>query len=383
MKEYIAINAHHIGNMHIQKNLPCEDFSMCYEDDNMAVAVISDGHGDKNCFRSGKGAEIACETAVAVCKKFYTTAESMINEYGIAALENVLKGLESEIVKVWKQTVLEDCQNAPFSEEEILTASEKMQDIYRSGQRLEKAYGCTLIAAVLTEQYWFGLQIGDGKCVASYEEGVFLEPIPKDENCVGNHSTSLCGENAELNFMHYYSEILPTAIFVFSDGVEESFDTAGLYNCLYSVDRWISEGKESTLTRLNELLPKVSEGGSGDDVSLSAVLSADKILAPPKKTPEQVEDLVNAYAANLEQCDTALDKAYGELDDLNAQLKAAKENIQSLEEEIARRQAVIEDYEEAQNKAYENMEKAYKYKASADKFWENKLMQLGMIKNEE
>ena len=70
MKDYAAINAHHIGNMHIQKNLPCEDFSMSYEDDNMAIAVISDGHGDRNCFRSGKGAEIACETSVELCRKF-------------------------------------------------------------------------------------------------------------------------------------------------------------------------------------------------------------------------------------------------------------------------------------------------------------------------
>ena len=40
MKDYTVINAHHIGNMHIQKNLPCEDFSMSYEDDNMAIAVL-------------------------------------------------------------------------------------------------------------------------------------------------------------------------------------------------------------------------------------------------------------------------------------------------------------------------------------------------------
>ena len=126
MKDYTAINAHHIGNMHIQKNLPCEDFSMSYEDDKMAIAVISDGHGDKNCFRSGKGAKIACETAVELCRKFYETSESMVGEYGVSALENVLKGLEAEIVKVWKQSVLKDFEENPFTDEEIETASEKM-----------------------------------------------------------------------------------------------------------------------------------------------------------------------------------------------------------------------------------------------------------------
>ncbi len=379
MKDYTAINAHHIGNMHIQKNLPCEDFSMSYEDDNMAVAVISDGHGDKNCFRSGKGAQIACETAVELCRKFYETSESMVGEYGVSALENVLKGLEAEIVKVWKQSVLKDFEENPFTDEEIETASEKMQDIYRSGKKIEKAYGCTLILAVMTEKYWYGLQIGDGKCVSAYDEGVFVEPVPQDENCVANYSTSLCGENAEVDFMHYYSDIMPKAVFVFSDGVEESFDRAGLYNCLYSVDVWLEQGKTIALDSINNLLPKISEGGSGDDVSISAILSSEKVLMPPKKTPEQVDDLVKAYENNLEKCNEDLENIYHELDVLNTELKSAKEKISEIEEKIIHKQADIENYEEAQSKAYANMEKAKKYKVSANKFWEVKLKQLGII----
>ena len=382
MKDYTVINAHHIGNMHIQKNLPCEDFSMSYEDDNMAIAVISDGHGDKNCFRSGKGAEIACETAVELCKKFYETSESMFSEYGIVALENVLKGLEAEIAKNWKQKVLEDAENEPFTDEELEGVSDKMREVYNSGKKMEKAYGCTLILAVMTEKYWYGLQIGDGKCVSAYDDGVFVEPIPQDENCVANYSTSLCGENAEVNFMHYYSDIIPKGVFVFSDGVEESFDRSGLYNCLYSIDVWLEQGKETALESINELLPKISEGGSGDDVSISAILSAEKAIMPPKKTPEQVDDLVKAYENNLEKCNEDLENVYHELDKLNDELKSAKEKVAEVEERIVHKQADIEDYEEAQSKAYANMEKAKKYKVSANKFWEAKLKQLGIIKEE-
>ena len=382
MKDYTAINAHHIGNMHIQKDLPCEDFSMSYEDDNMAIAVISDGHGDKNCFRSGKGAEIACQTSVELCRKFYETCESMVSEYGRDALENVLKGLEAEIVKNWKQAVLKDAEENPFTDEELEAVSDKMREFYNSGKRIEKAYGCTLILAFMTEKYWYGLQIGDGKCVAAYDDGVFVEPIPKDENCVANYSTSMCGENAELNFMHYYSDIVPKGVFVFSDGVEESFDRSGLYNCLYSIDVWLEKGKDMALESVNDLLPKISEGGSGDDVSIAAVLAAEKALMPPKKTPEQVEDLVNAYAAKLEQCDEDLENIYHELDELNAELKAAKGRITEIEEKIALKQADVEEYEDAQSKAYENMEKAKKYKISAERFWQKKFEQLGIAVEE-
>ena len=234
----------------------------------------------------------------------------------------------------------------------------------------------------MTEKYWYGLQIGDGKCVSAYDDGVFVEPIPQDENCVANYSTSLCGENAEVNFMHYYSDIIPKGVFVFSDGVEESFDRSGLYNCLYSIDVWLEQGKETALESINDLLPKISEGGSGDDVSISAILSAEKAIMPPKKTPEQVDDLVKAYENNLEKCNEDLENVYHELDKLNDELKSAKEKVAEVEERIVHKQADIEDYEEAQSKAYANMEKAKKYKVSANKFWEAKLKQLGIIKEE-
>ena len=65
---YIVFNKHHIGASHINKGAPCEDFSASFIDNLMAIAVISDGHGDKNCFRSAKGAQIACEAAIDVLR---------------------------------------------------------------------------------------------------------------------------------------------------------------------------------------------------------------------------------------------------------------------------------------------------------------------------
>ena len=119
--------------MHIQKNLPCEDFSMSYEDDNMAIAVISDGHGDKNCFRSGKGAEIACNTSVELCKKFYETCESMVSEYGKDALENVLKaihevldGKEGKIITVCGAGGNRDKGKRPLMAQEAVKQSDRV-----------------------------------------------------------------------------------------------------------------------------------------------------------------------------------------------------------------------------------------------------------------
>lgn len=58
MQPYIELNAHHIGKSHIQSGLLCEDYSATYSDDQISIVVISDGHGDKNCFRSEKAQDM-------------------------------------------------------------------------------------------------------------------------------------------------------------------------------------------------------------------------------------------------------------------------------------------------------------------------------------
>ena len=72
-----VFNGHRIGSSHIAKGNPCEDFSMSYQNDFVSIAVISDGHGDKNCFRSTKGAQIACEVAIERIKNTFTCNEAV------------------------------------------------------------------------------------------------------------------------------------------------------------------------------------------------------------------------------------------------------------------------------------------------------------------
>ena len=43
--------------MHLtsQKNMGCEDYAATYDDEKVSIAVISDGHGDKNALEVRKG----------------------------------------------------------------------------------------------------------------------------------------------------------------------------------------------------------------------------------------------------------------------------------------------------------------------------------------
>ena len=392
MQPYIEFNAHHIGNSHIQSGMSCEDYSSTYSDDQMSIIVVSDGHGDRNCFRSDRGAKCACETAVSLCRQFQNIT-SHIDDITQCDFESLVSSLESDIADTWKERVLADAETQPFSDEEILTASEQAQEAYRSKQRLEKAYGCTLILSMSTKNYWLSIQIGDGKSVAAYGDGVFVEPVPTDENCLGNRSTSLCNSNAKESFRHYYSKSKPIASFVSSDGVEESFDQAGLYNFFYSVAFWLKEeGFDIAKSKIEWLLPQISEGGSGDDVSIAIMVSKEETIAKPRQTIDQIYERVNACENALEQCKNLLadtkdrisekSKECSDLEKDISKLKAELEEKENAHEQILAEQEDLiktaEDLDLKTQRASDQMEKAIKYKASAERYWFAEFEKLGI-----
>ncbi len=392
MQPYIELNAHHIGKSHVQSGMLCEDYSAAYSDDQVSIVVISDGHGDKNCFRSDKGARYACEISINLCRQFQNITNHIV-DIDQCDFESLVVSLESDIADAWKGKVLSDANAHPFSVEELSVASEQAREVYKIGQRLEKAYGCTLILSMSTANYWISIQIGDGKSIASYKDGVFVEPVPADENCLGNRSTSLCNSNAKESFRHYYSKVKPIAAFVSSDGVEESFDQAGLYNFFYSLAYWVKEeGFDSAKAKIENLLPQISEGGSGDDVSVAIMVSTEAAIAKPRQTLDQIYERVNACENVLVQCKNLLADANDRLSEKNKECSALEKDIAKLkaeleEKEKAYTQALSEqealrhsadELDAKTQRASEQMDKATKYKASAERYWFAELEKIGL-----
>lgn len=397
MQSYITLHNHHIGLSHINNNMECEDYSLSFADDNLSVAVICDGHGDKNCFRSALGAKIGCEIAVKKARQFQNYLSNDVDREK-KDFDGLLQDLEEDIVNLWRQSVLSDAKENPFTEEELTPLSANVQEIYRNHQRMEKAYGCTLILAVIMQDYWYALQIGDGKCVALYDDGVYVEPIPADEeNCVGNRSTSICGSHALEDFRHYWSQIKPLAVYVSSDGIEESFDEKGLFNLYYSITHWVqNDGKEIAERQIEDLLPKISEGGSGDDVSIAGIIAPAPRISPARQSLEQVETKVIAaenqlsrfsdlLANTVEESDSVKKKKAGidkKIKELTEELTNLTEKSDALAADIDHFDSQIQELQEKKGLSEEQVNKAYKYLESARNFWEKKLVDLGLLKEQ-
>lgn len=262
------------GYNHIKEGKVCQDASASYSDDSMTIAVVADGHGSNNYPRTDRGSYFAVQSAIHAIREFVNTvAESDIDLS--SCYEENLEQLAKNILYLWHYNVEEDISRDPFTEEELAKVSEKYRKRYLSDERIEKAYGTTLIAACQTADYWFGLQIGDGKCVCIMPDGVICEPIPWDDDCQSNVTTSICDSEAIDEFRYFFTKTPPVATFMGSDGIDDSYASSQELHDLYSsiLTIFAEHGIDIGRKEVSEFLPVLSQKGSGDDVSVAGILS--------------------------------------------------------------------------------------------------------------
>ena len=277
------------GESHLYDGRVCQDSSASFSDECGTVAVVSDGHGGCDYVRSQIGSAMACEAAVKNIRRLF---ENISPKAFLAEPDMMLIQLEAAIINDWNESVRSHYEANPFTEEELDCVSEKAGASYRSGHRIERAYGATLIAAAVTRDYWFGIQIGDGKCAAFDEAGICTQPIPWDAKCFLNKTTSICGSDELRDFRHFYSEKIPTAVFMGSDGIDDSFkneeDMYDFYKTiLYAFS--ISDYTQA-VDELKAYLPRLSKEGSEDDVSIAAWMDMDVLKSVVDKIKAEGEE---------------------------------------------------------------------------------------------
>jgi hypothetical protein len=279
---FFAFDCYKQGYSHIKADKICQDFATSLYSEEFAVAIISDGHGGDDYFRSDIGSRFAGEIALQCVEEFVSTFYTEnLNENLLTQLkensDKYLQQLEMSIVSRWRKKTIEHYSQTPFSETEIKLMSEKARIKYEETPetRYVKAYGATLVVAVIVKNYfWFALQLGDGKCVALNKDNTANHPIPVNEKCFLNQTTSLCDDNPLVEFRHYFDTInFPQWIFVGSDGIEDSFNGDDGLNDFYKEVTNIFRSKhwKIAIAELNDYLPILSQKGSGDDMSISGI----------------------------------------------------------------------------------------------------------------
>ena len=295
------------GASHIKKNKECQDAAISYYDEDCAIAIVCDGHGGDDYMRSAYGSQFGVKVAEENIKNFIKNIKADELKQNNKVL---IKQLEASIINDWNEAIYTHYEENPFTEAELAAISDKAKKKYLEDKRIESAYGTTMIAVGMTKEFWIGIQIGDGKCVAVNPEGKFLQPIPWDNKCFLNATTSICDSHALDNFRHFYSERLPIAVFVGTDGIDDCFKNDEQLNNLYKtvLYSFLTTEFDEAINDLHDYLPRLSAKGSGDDVSVAVMIDFDRLNDidevrefDKEKEKAKVEELRKAEAQKAEE----------------------------------------------------------------------------------
>ena len=326
----IVFNTSILGASHIKDDKPCQDYSIAWqsEDPDAVVLVVCDGHGSDTYVRSDVGSRLAGEITLQAVQAFFpkdgkdldldwiigtkgeVTAreideslrysdvpskdESEMTESEVLRFKQRLEFIEqikghheqdaifqalfTSIYEKWLDAISKDAEKNPFSENELSKLG---------NHKLVKAYGTTLMTYVQTSHYWFAFHIGDGRMLACFDGAEWRQIVPWDCSCFQNQTTSLCNSYPVPYFRYSFdgTGCFPIAVFCCSDGIEDSYGDyevaperlQGYFAGLTKV--FVEEGKESTMARLEEFLPKLSSVGSKDDMSLAGLIDVDTYMS--------------------------------------------------------------------------------------------------------
>lgn len=384
------------GAGHKPENKPCQDYGRHFADERLKIIALSDGHGGNKYFRSQEGARIASQIAIeslqTFCQgcdlsEFLAAKNDFIKQEPIKDgelsynnQEFVMRHLFQHICSEWHRQIREHFITNPFSKEEIAyLQSINTTDYYINtngdvkDSHLPSAYGCTLMAVAATPNFWLGIHIGDGKCVAFNEDGTWYEPIPWDENCFQNLTTSLSKQDYE-SFRYCIGRKQPAAIFIGSDGMDDSYQPMeALADCYGNYFLWpmLQYGVEKLEEKLSDLLDQISTIGSKDDMSIGFIVDL-------KRLPATLENFIQY---SLKKVNSDLTALFDDISDLNIALAETKETIKI-------NQQIINNHDSLKSSLWDelnNLEVRYrqieKTKPSLNSYWQ-KLLDFISIKTD-
>ncbi len=289
--DYRAFADFRKGYAHVKNGLGVEDYAGSYNDPEgrFHIGVICDGHSDKNCFRSAKGAQFGCESAIEILKRFFELYLSQADE-NRRLPDGFEDRLKRSVKACWDRKVYDDIKENPVKEEDLVPLTDRVRKIYAAGNGMLNIYGATFLAIGICEDFFLALHIGDGIILCIDENGGYYSPVPYDPKSDTGGPASLCDNDLfsrENAFRISVSNKLPKFATVSSDGIEDCMDSFGYKRFIYDLFKKLEseelEGQPGG--ELNERQKKYFETsldyyadcghGAEDDCSLAALYDID------------------------------------------------------------------------------------------------------------
>lgn len=338
------INIHCQGESHKADDKPCQDYSFSMASEDLSIAIVCDGHGGERYFRSQYGSQFAAEITTDVIKEFVAGTDRKLlkgtpfTSQGVNTsgdyhkpndIDRAFQQMFNSIITRWTEKIIDHAENTPLDDWEQEHVPEKYIEEFNSRTSIEKQYGCTIMAYAQTKHYWMAFHIGDGKCISFHDDCIWKEPIPWDERCFLNKTTSICDSDAANEFRYCYQGDgnFPVAIFLGSDGIDDTYgEMENIANFYIEIMKLIAkDGVDTARQQLKDDLPIISRIGSKDDCAVATVFATDRVKSNiGRYVAHQVEYMKTQADEQKARIEQLLEKKK-DLDSIIGQLLASKE----------------------------------------------------------
>lgn len=275
------------GASHIRNGRECQDsLKKVEKDENMLILAVADGHGSDSCPYSKTGSEVAVNVFCKIMGDYLETyagdPELLLTFLKREGDTKVAQAIDAE----WKRRILKihskyKREIIPNSEDSVPDTEDYVPDTESGvsvvGRNKDKAaiyrmYGTTLIGLVITKEFLFAFQLGDGDIVKVSEMGV--QNIIEADKILGTETHSLSKSEAWKKAITFIkkqeeNEPLPVMYMLSSDGMANSYknDDEFKKTCSDYFDLLKEHGAKAVSDNLKAWLSETSELGCGDDIT--------------------------------------------------------------------------------------------------------------------
>lgn len=254
------------GASHIRSGRECQDsLKKLVKDSGSVILAVADGHGSDSCPYSKEGSLAAVNVFCKILGDYldtYTGQQEML--FTFLKREGDTK-IAQEIDVAWKRRILRlhtKCRRKiPLDE----NRNKDREAVY-------KLYGSTLLGLVITEDFLFAFQLGDGDIVKVSESGVYS--VIAGDKILGTETHSLSKAESwkkaiTLIRKREEREKQPVMYMLSSDGLSNSYknDEEFKKTCMDYYVLLKEHGVKAVSEQLKTWLQETSEMGCGDDIT--------------------------------------------------------------------------------------------------------------------
>lgn len=254
------------GASHIRSGRECQDsLKKVSMDSGAVILAVADGHGSEACPYSKTGSFTAVNVFCKIMGDYLDTYAGQPELLLTFLKREGDTKIAQEIDVEWKRRILRLHTRCKREIPRNTDGGKDREAVYR-------LYGSTLLGLVITEEFFFAFQLGDGDIVKVSENGV--HNVIEADKILGTETHSLSKAEAwkkaiSLIRKREENKKEPVMYMLSSDGLSNSYknDEEFKKTCMDYYVLLKEHGVKAVSGQLKTWLQETSEMGSGDDIT--------------------------------------------------------------------------------------------------------------------